>query len=110
MNTQPREIQEFINAEGRAPYQEWVNSLKDVKTRARIRQRVDRLELGNMGDCESVGDGVYELRLDFGPGYRIYFGQIGTTIVLLLCGGTKKKQQQDIDQAKKYWKDYQLED
>mgnify|MGYP001169020470 CR=1 FL=1 len=110
MDIQPQEIKAYINAGGKSPYQEWLHSLKDVKTRARIRQRVDRLELGNFGDCESAGDGVYELRLDFGPGYRIYFGQVDKTMVLLLCGGTKRKQQKDIDQAKKYWKDYQLED
>ena len=110
MNIQPQEIKEYINARGKSPYREWVNSLKDIKTRARIRQRIDRLELGNIGDCESVGDGVHELRLDFGPGYRIYFGQVGKTVILLLCGGTKRKQQKDIDQAKQYWKDYQLED
>ena len=72
MDIQPQEIKAYINAGGKSPYQEWLHSLKDVKTRARIRQRVDRLELGNFGDCESAGDGVYELRLDFGPGYRIY--------------------------------------
>lgn len=110
MDVKPKEIKEYVIGEGKSPYQKWLKSLKDVRTRARIRQRVDRLELGNFGDCEPVGDGIYELRLDFGPGYRVYFGQIDKTIVLLLCGGSKRKQQKDIEQAKKYWKNYQLED
>ncbi len=110
MNIQPQAIKEYIIAEGKSPYQEWLKSLKDVKIRARIRQRVDRFELGNFGDCGPVGDGVYELRLNFGPGYRVYFGQIDKATILLLCGGMKRKQQKDIEQAKKYWKDYQLED
>ncbi len=72
MDVQPKVIKEYILAGGKSPYQEWLKSLKEIKTRARIRQRIDRLELGNFGDYEPVGDGVYELRLDFGPGYRVY--------------------------------------
>ncbi len=110
MDVQPKEIKEYVITDGKSPYQKWLKSLKDLKTRARIRQRIDRLELGNFGDCEPVGDGIYELRLDFGPGYRVYFSKVDKTIVLLLCGGTKRGQQKDIEQAKKYWKNYQLED
>jgi len=68
--------------------------------------RLDRVSLGNFGDCRSVGEGVQELRIDYGPGYRVYFGQHGSTIVLLLCGGDKDSQAKDIDLAKHYWKEY----
>ena len=74
--------------------------------RKRILARVARLEQGNYGDCEAVGEGVMELRLFFGPGYRVYFGEDTNSIVILLCGGDKGSQKQDIKQAKAYWKEY----
>lgn len=77
-----------------------------VRARAKIRVRLDRISLGNMGDCHRVDDGVHELRIDYGPGYRVYFGWLGSTIVLLLCGGDKSTQTKDIDLAKQYWNDY----
>ena len=80
--------------------------MKDAKTRARIRVRINRIRLGNFGDCKSVGSGVSEFRIDYGPGYRVYFGRVGEKIVLLLCGGTKKNQEKDIKLAKEYWYDY----
>ena len=76
------------------------------KGRACIRTRLDRVALGNLGDCEPVGEGVSELRIAFGPGYRVYFAQDGDTIVLLLCGGDKSTQVKDIKRAKEYWADY----
>ncbi|MCC6141295.1 MAG: type II toxin-antitoxin system RelE/ParE family toxin [Nitrospira sp.] len=76
---------------GRAPFSEWLASLRDGKARAKIRVRLDRVSLGNLGDCRGEGGGVHELRIDYGPGYRVYFGQIGHTIVLLLCGGDKTR-------------------
>jgi putative addiction module killer protein len=75
--------------------------LRDDKAAARIVQRIRRAELGNLGDCNSVGDGVMEMRVNYGPGYRIYFVRQGNTIVVLLCGGDKTTQQQDIKRAKK---------
>ena len=79
----------------------------DVRTR--VLTRLDRVELGNFGDWKSVGGGVSELRLDVGPGYRVYFGRDGKDIVILLGGGTKKRQVRDIENAKKYWKLYKQE-
>lgn len=103
METTPRELRIYRTADGRFPFSEWLASLQDVKTRARIRVRLDRVGLGNFGDCHGVGEGVQELRIDYGPGYRVYFGQPGSTIVLLLCGGEKSTQTKDIDLAKYYW-------
>lgn len=107
MEAQPREIQNYLTREGRSPFQEWLNSLRDMKARVRIEKRLERVSLGNLGDYRSLGEGVYELKIDYGPGYRIYFGQRGSTIVLLLCGGDKSTQEQDILRAKEYWRDYE---
>ena len=105
-NAHPRKLQFHRTSSGREPFPEWLESIRDVKTKTRIRKRLDQLEVGNFGDCRSVGGGVYELRLHFGPGYRIYFGEIDNTIVLLLCGGDKSSQTQDIERAKIYWLEY----
>ncbi len=102
-----RELELYVTEEGRAPFTEWLDSLRDIRGREKIRARLNRIRLGNFGDSSSVGEGVEELRIDFGPGYRVYFGLAGTKIVLLLCGGDKSTQAQDILQAKRYWKDYQ---
>jgi len=91
---------------GDEPLIDWIESIKDIITRARIRNRLRRIELGNFGDHKSVGGGVFELRLVFGPGYRVYFGKVDNVIVLLLCGGDKKSQVKDIELAKKYWQDF----
>jgi len=77
------EIQEYLTSSGKSPYNEWLNKLRDIKTRAKIRQRVDRLRLGNFGDCKALGDGVYELRINFGPGYRVYYGKKENILVIL---------------------------
>ena len=106
MTAQPREIRRYVTNEGKVPFAQWLDSLRDAKTKTKIAQRLDRVNLGNLGDYKSVGGGVYELRIDYGSGYRIYFGQIGITIILLLCGGDKKTQAKDIEIAQKYWQDY----
>jgi len=98
----PREILVCQDVTGREPFTEWLNGL-DVQTRARVRVRIDRLEDGLFGDVKPVGEGVSELRLDFGPGYRVYFGQVGDQIHLLL-GGSKQSQSTNIHEAKKIWK------
>ena len=105
-NRQPIKIQYYRNPNGRQPFTEWFESIRDRNTRQRIDKRLARLEDGNFGDCQSVGGGVFELRLHFGPGHRVYFGQIENTLVLLLCGGDKKSQQADIETAKTYWREY----
>ena len=102
-----RELEIYFTEEGRAPFTEWLESFRDTRVRVRIRTRLNRIRLGNFGDSARVGEGVQELRIDFGPGYRVYFGQTGTKVVLLLCGGDKSTQTQDILQAKSYWKDHQ---
>ena len=78
-----------------------------MQARARVRTRIDRLALGNLGDHQVLEGGVVELKIDWGPGYRVYFGRVGSAIVLLLCGGNKRTQQQDISTAKTYLKEYQ---
>lgn len=106
MEAFPREVHVYQTADGSAPFSDWLNGLRDTKARAKIRVRIDRVGLGNFGDCEPVGEGVHELRIDYGPGYRVYFGEEGKRLVILLCGGDKSAQQQDIRQAKAYWDDY----
>lgn len=100
------EIKIYEASTGKSPYLEWLDTLKDLQGRAKIRVRIERLKLGNLGNCESVGDGVRELKIDFGPGYRVYFGQIGKQCVLLLCGGSKRAQSSDIEKAKEYFEDF----
>lgn len=106
MATQQREIERYVTADGQIPFDNWFDSIRVSKTQTIISKRLDRVRMGNLGDYRSVGGGVFELRIDYDPGYRIYFGQVGTTIVLLLCGGDKSSQIKDIRQAQEYWRDY----
>jgi len=92
---------------GKEPFNDWLDSLKDAKTVARIISRLGRVELGNYGDAKGVGEGVRELRYTFGAGYRVYFAEVDNVIVLLLCGGDKSSQKRDIKAAQGYWQDYQ---
>jgi putative addiction module killer protein len=91
---------------GSCPFSKWISSLRDARARGIVRARLNRIRLGNFGDCKAVGEGVEEIRIDFGPGYRVYFGRQGSVVVVLLCGGSKKTQGRDIANAKKYWKEY----
>jgi len=103
--SRPFRVREYLTNRGASPFREWLDGL-DVTVRARIQARVFRFESGNLGDYKSVGDGVLESRLDFGPGYRLYFGMDEGDLVLLLIGGTKRTQRRDIFQAREYWADY----
>ncbi|MBI3793828.1 MAG: type II toxin-antitoxin system RelE/ParE family toxin [Nitrospinae bacterium] len=101
-----KEVREYKRQNGKNPFGEWFDALKDVKGKAIIRTRLRKLSLGLFGDYGSVGGGVYELRIFFGPGYRIYFGMDGKDVILLLLGGDKGTQQRDIKMAREYWLDY----
>lgn len=97
-----KEIRQFVTKEGVVPFVKWLESLKDQRAIEKIEVRIARLRAGNLGDCKSLGKGVYELRIDYGAGYRIYFGQTGAKIILLM-GGTKNTQNHDIRTAQNYW-------
>jgi putative addiction module killer protein len=105
-NAHPRTINFYQIPNGHEPFRRWFLSIRDTRIRRRIQARLTSVRAGNLGDHRSVGDGVWELRLDFGPGYRIYYGEVDNTIVLLLCGGDKSSQQRDIERAKNYWIEY----
>ena len=106
MNVIPREVLIYETADEKSPFEDWLNGLKDVVARAAIRKRINRVRAGNLGSNRSLGDGIWELKVDFGPGYRIYYGEDGPTLVVLLCGGNKGSQARDIAKAKEYWRDY----
>jgi putative addiction module killer protein len=99
------EIRRYTTRLGKDVVGDWLASLED-NARARIATRIDRLALGNFGDCKPLREGVSELRIDWGPGYRLYYAMMGRTCVLLLCGGDKRKQSSDINRALEYLKDY----
>jgi len=106
MDVKPRNVLIYMTADGKCPFEEWLNNLRDVRGRALIRKRINRIRIGNLGKNRSLGDGVSELKIDFGPGYRIYYGEDGACVVVLLCGGDKGSQEKDIDRAKEFWSDY----
>ena len=106
MENYQRRIGFYQTERGQQPVTEWLDNLRDRKGRAQIRSKMDRLNLGNCGGCKSLGGGLYELRIDFGPGYRVYFADAGNLIILLLCGGDKSTQEKDIEVARKYLSDY----
>jgi putative addiction module killer protein len=104
---QPYTLAMYDTPLGRIPFEEWIRGLRDVQARARIRARLARVRLGNIGDAHTVGGGVWELRIDYGPGYRVYYARSGRATLLLLCGGEKRTQAVDIRQAQAYWTEYQ---
>lgn len=94
----------YTTSRGKSPFWDWESSL-DSKVQVIVANRLDRIRLGNFGDCKAIkgAPGIKELRIDFGPGYRIYLGAQGSTVVILLTGGDKKTQDRDIEKAKQYW-------
>lgn len=105
----PKILKIYQTATGTLPFLEWVESLRDGRTRAIILARLARVRLGNLGNTRSVGDGVHELKIDYGPGYRVYFGSDGPQVVILLTGGDKRTQEGDIETAQAYWQAYRKE-
>jgi putative addiction module killer protein len=101
------QIIHYLTADDRDLYQDWVDGVRDMRARVAIQRRVDRLARGSFGDHRFCREGVWELRIDVGAGYRVYYAQAGQTLVLLLCGGDKRFQDADIDRAVECWQDYQ---
>ena len=106
MEVSERQVENYICPDGSCPFEDWMDSLRDQRARDIVRARIARVRLGNLGNCEPVGGGVMELKIDYGPGYRVYFGQVGMKLVILLCGGDKSSQAEDIRRAIDYWEDY----
>src|ERR1700692_3673322 len=100
-------LRSYVDENGRVPFEAWILGL-DRQAQAKVTIALSRLQRGNMSNVEGVGEGVSELKLDWGPGYRVYFGQDGRTLVILLCGGTKKRQIRDMASAKVRWADYKV--
>lgn len=100
------EIVKYQLDDGKIPFDLWLRGLRDARAKARILVRLKRMEMGNVGDSKPVGEGVNELRISEGKGYRVYYGRIGNEAFILLCGGNKSSQQNDIKVAKEYWRNY----
>ena len=99
-------IRHYITRVGKDVFDDWLSDLADARTQAKIATRIDRLAAGNFGDCKPLRQVLCELRIDWGPGYRVYYAMLGKTSVLLLCGGDKQRQLSDIERALGYLKDY----
>ncbi len=106
METFPYTIEYYLTESGGKPFKERLDGLKDIAARQKVRIRLDRVRLGNLGRNRSIGEGAYELKIDYGPGYRVYYGLDKKTVVLLLLGGDKSSQKKDIALACRYWEDY----
>lgn len=106
MDTYPYTITYYLTEANKKPFKEWLDGLKDITARQKIRIRLDRVRLGNLGNNRAVGDGVFELKIDYGLGYRVYYALDSKTVVLLLLGGDKSTQDKDIARAKIYWTDH----
>ena len=101
------DIRHYLSRDGKDLFAEWVRRLRDPVAKAQVARRINRVEQGNFGDHRFCRDGVWELRMDIGPGYRVYYAQSGSRIILLLCAGDKRTQDADIDRAVQYWHDWQ---
>ena len=100
------ELRYYKDLQGQAPLTQWLDGLKDLRARAQIKARLTRVESGNLGDCKPLRDGVMELKIDYGPGYRVYLSRQGPVIVLLLCGSDKTDQDRAVRQAIDYLNDW----
>lgn len=100
------ELREYVDPSGKNIIREWLRNTRDIRARAKIATRLGRLVAGNFGDCKSLGGGIFEVRIDWGPGYRVYYARVGAACILLLCGGDKRKQPSDIQRAERYLADY----
>jgi putative addiction module killer protein len=100
------EIRHYLTRAGKDVFDEWLTRMGDTRTQAKIAARMNRLKAGNFGDCKPVGGGVWELRIDWGPGYRVYYARIGRATLLVLCSGDKREQAADIQRALRYLEDY----
>ncbi|HEV2521158.1 MAG TPA: type II toxin-antitoxin system RelE/ParE family toxin [Candidatus Acidoferrales bacterium] len=101
------EVRHYVNRSGKDLFEDWLSQLADARAQAKIAARINRLAAGNFGDCKPLREGVCELRIDWGPGYRVYYARLGKVCVLLLCGGDKRKQSSDIDRALELLRDYE---
>jgi putative addiction module killer protein len=102
----PRRVQTYVTRDGKDVFQGWLDGLADRRAKVLVDKTVAKIRLGNLGHHKSVGEGVQEILLDYGPGYRIYFGEHGTARVILLLGSTKRRQAEAITLAKRYWTDW----
>ena len=101
------QLEHYLTPDGTDIIGEWLDGLTDHQATARLAARFVRLALGNFGDCKALSHGVWELRIDWGPGYRVYYAQAGAELLILLGGGDKRKQKSDITRAVNYWQDWQ---
>lgn len=99
------DVREYLDVTGRSPYAHWFNRLDSIAA-AKVATALIRMQRGNLSNAKGVGGGVFEYRINFGPGYRIYFGRIGDLLIVLLGGGTKRRQQEDIKAARGFWREY----
>jgi len=100
------EVRHYVTRDGKDVFDDWFSRLADARAQAKVAARINRLAAGNYGDCKLLRNGVCELRIHWGPGYRVYYAMVGKVCVLLLCGGDKRKQSSDIDRALELLKDY----
>lgn len=106
MEARPRRILKYKTEGDRCPFDEWLAGLRDKRTQAVVSNRLIRVAQGSFGLCRKLDGGIQELKVDFGPGFRVYFAEDGESLVVLLCGGDKSTQSKDIEKAREYWADY----
>ncbi len=109
-DAEPKQVIVYQDENGREPFSEWVDELRDAKARRQVLRRLSRLKHGNYGDCSPVGEGLSEMRIHYGPGYRVYFREAGDDRIVILCGGTKRTQNKGIATAREYWKEFKSHD